>query len=173
VVLRLLSGDSLEARITVAPELFAGQGGSLLDHLRSIVEITRGDTTRLTPEDWAALPGLDRAPALPGARDSLLGTRAARVGKRDLQTRGRRLVEQSRQTRPLGNVQMTQSIRRQVETWTAPEAPILGLVRGVATIESERTLSAPVAGVPETGPRRWHYEIELLDLGRSPPQRRP
>jgi hypothetical protein len=43
----------------------------------------------------------------------------------------------------------------------------LGLVRGTATLKSERKLSAPVPGVPEQGVRTWHYELELLDWGSA------
>jgi hypothetical protein len=169
VFLRFMSGDSLDARIEVAPAMFAGGGGSLLTHIRSVVEISGRDTTRMSRDDLEAMPGLDPAPPLPGARDSLLGTRDLVVGGKTLAARGRRLHEENRQVRPLGDVQMTQSIVRDVETWTADGAPVLGVVRATARIRSDRTLSAPVAGVPAAGPRTWSYSLELLEV--RPPRR--
>jgi hypothetical protein len=165
VFLRLTSGDSLDARLEVGPALFQGQGGALADHVRSVVEIAGRDTTRLARRDWAETPGLARAPALPNARESALGSRSFEIGARTLAARGRRLHEESRQVRPLGNVQMTQSEVRDVEVWTSSEAPILGLVRATAVIRSERQLSAPVAGVPQRGPREVRYELELIGFG--------
>lgn len=167
VTLRLTSGDSMDARVDVAPALFAGHGGSLLDHVRSIVEISGRDTTRLGPEDWASLPGFDRTPPLPGGRDSVLAPRTVTVGGRKLECNGRVLHEESRQVKSLGAATMTQSARRDVETWTHPDAPILGVVRAHAVIRSERTLSKPIPGVPESGPRTWTYRLELLDLPAS------
>jgi len=164
VVLRLTSGDSIDARVEVAPALFAGHGGSLLDHVRSIVEITGRDTTRLGPEDWASLPGFDRAPPLPGTRDSVLAPRTLKIGGRALECRGRTLHEESHQVKPLGGATMTQSAVRDVETWTHPDAPILGVVRAEAVIRSERTLSKPIPGVPESGPRQWTYRLELIQI---------
>jgi hypothetical protein len=164
VWLRLVSGDSLEARVELDPALFGGDGGSLLRSVRSVFEVEHGDTTRIASEDWKQFPGLEPAPPLPGARDSLLGTREIEVGGRMLTSRGRRLHERLERTRPLGDVQMTQLIERDVETWTAPEAPILGIVRAQATIRSDRRLSAPVPGVPVAGARVQEYEIELLQL---------
>jgi hypothetical protein len=169
VFLRLTSGDSLDARLELAPALFAGHGGSLLEHIRSVVEIAGGDTTRLSSHDWAALPGLDPAPPLPGARDSLLGGRDLQVGTRTLQCRGRRVHEESRSVRPLGDVQMTQAVWRDVETWTTDAAPVLGVVRATARIRTERSLSARVAGIPESGPKSWAYALELLEV--RPPRR--
>jgi hypothetical protein len=165
--LRLTSGDSLEARIELDPALFGGHGGTLLDHVRSVFEVEHGDTTRVARKDWEQFPGLEPAPALPGARDSLLGTREVDIGGRMLACRGHQLHESLERTRPLGDVQMTQKIERDVETWTAPEAPILGLVRARATIHSDRRLSAPVPGVPVAGARVQNYEIELLQLSPS------
>jgi hypothetical protein len=169
VVLRLTSGDSLDARIEVAPDLFQGRGGALVDHIRSVVEIAGGDTTRLARRDWAEAPGLAKAPSLPQATETVLGRRDFTVGGRQLGAQGRRIHEESRQVRPLGDVQMTQAERRDIEVWTSADAPILGIVRATATIRSERRLSAPVAGVPERGPREVRYELELRDAapGRS------
>jgi len=164
VTLRFTSGDSLDARVEVAPALFAGHGGSLLDHVRSIVEVAGRDTTRLRPEDWASLPGFDRAPPLPGSRDSVLAPQTLTVAGRALECRGRSLHEASRQVKPLGAATMTQSAVRDVESWTHPDAPILGVVRARAVIRSERSLSKPIAGVPESGPRTWEYRLELVKM---------
>jgi len=166
VILRLTSGDSLDARLEVAPALFAGRGVSLVEQIRSVVEISGRDTTRL---DRSSLPGLDPAPPLPTTLDSLLGTRAIRAGARTLQAHGRRKREESRSVKPLGDAQMTQSITCDIETWTSDEAPLLGLVQASARIRSERQLSKKVAGVPESGPRTWVYRIELIEV---PPARR-
>jgi hypothetical protein len=172
IVLRLASGDSLEARVVLGGAAFSGRGGSILEHVRSVVEIAGGDTMRLGREDWAELPGFEPAPELPGATAESLGSKALEVGGRPLACTGRRRRESSRETKPLGDVQMTQSIEREVESWSAPEAPILGLVRATAEVRSERTLSAPVPGVPPPGRRLWHYEIELLDVWRGGLRRR-
>jgi hypothetical protein len=43
VFLRLASGDSLDARVELDPRMFTGQGGSLLDYVRSVTEITATD----------------------------------------------------------------------------------------------------------------------------------
>jgi hypothetical protein len=161
VFLHLSSGDSLNAWLEVAPALFAGHGGSLIQHVRSVLEVAGRDTTRL---DRESLPGLDPAPPLPGARDSLLAPRDIQVGKHKLTARGRILHEESRSVRPLGDTQITQSIRRDVETWTADAAPILGIVRAAAVIRSERSLAKRVAGIPETGPKTWRYRLELIDI---------
>ncbi len=165
VYLQLTAGDSLDARLEVAPALFRGQGGSLLDHLRSVVEIAGRDTTHYGPDDWGAIPGLERTPPLPGGRDSVLADRELRVGARAFQCRGRRIHESSRQVKALGPAQMTQSAVRDVETWTHLEAPILGIVRATATVRSERSLSQPVPGVPQSSPRTWEYSLELLGMG--------
>jgi|CXWL01.1.fsa_nt_gi hypothetical protein len=170
VTLRFTSGDSLDARVEVAPALFAGRGGSLLDHVRSIVEVAGRDTTRWRAEDWASLPGFDRAPPLPGSRDSVLAPQTLTVAGRRLECRGRSLHEASRQVKPLGAATMTQSAVRDVESWTHPDAPILGVVRAQAVIRSERSLSKPIAGVPESGPRIWNYRLELVKMpGRNKP----
>jgi hypothetical protein len=167
VWLGLVSGDSLQARVELSPELFAGRGGSLLDHVRSVFEVANGDTTRIAREDWKSFPGLDPAPFIPGAQDSALGSKEIRVGSTALKCRGRRIRERTETTRPLGNVKMTQRFEREVVTWTAAEAPLLGLVRARAEITTERTLSAPTPGVPQFGGRVQIYEFELLEVGRS------
>src|SRR5262249_39283284 len=143
-------------------------GGSLLDHVRSIVEITARDTTRLAPDDWTSLPGLDRAPPLPGGRDSLLAGRDVAAGGRVFPCHARRLPAATPQTTPRGGAEMTQQAVRDVETWTAPDAPILGIVRASATIRSERALSRPVPGVPSSGPRTWRYSLVLVSAGPQP-----
>jgi hypothetical protein len=165
VYLHLTAGDSLDARLEVGPAFFRGLGGSLLDHLRSVVEIAGRDTTRYGPDDWGAFPGLERTPPLPGGRDSVLAGREIRVGTQTFACHGRRIHESSRQVKSLGPAQMTQSAVRDVETWMNPEAPILGIVRATATVRSERTLSQPVPGVPQSSPRTWEYSLELLSTG--------
>jgi hypothetical protein len=164
VFLRLTSGDSLDARLEVAPALFQGTGSALVDQVRSIIQIAHGDTTRMERKEWAETPGLARAPSLPAATDSSLGGRAIVLQGRTLASHGRHIHEANRQVRSLGNVQMTQAEERDIEVWTSPEAPLLGLVRATATIRSERKLSAPVPGVPERGPRLVHYELDLLEI---------
>jgi len=166
VILRLTSGDSLEARVAVGKEFFAGSGVSLVAAVRSVVEVSHGDTTRVARSDWANFPGFDPAPALPGRRDSLLGGREVDVGGTVLRARGRRLHEESRQVRELGDVSMTQVLGREIDTWSAAAAPILGLVRAQAKIWSQKDFDRPVPGVPLAGMRTWRYEIELLELNR-------
>jgi hypothetical protein len=175
VFLRLTSGDSLAAHVAVGKDFFAGRGGALLDAVRSIVEVSHGDTTRVARSDWTTLPGFDPAPALPGARDSLLGERDLDVGGTLLRAHGRRLREQSRQVRELGDVTMTQVLGREIDTWSAATAPLLGLVRAEARIWSEKAFSQPIPGVPMAGMRTWHYTIELLrcDAAPAPPPRKP
>ena len=172
VILRLTSGDSLVARVEVGKEFFAGQGAARLESVRNILEVSHGDTTRVARSEWTNIPGMDAAPALPGARDSLLGERDFDVGGTVLRSRGRSLHEESRSVRELGDVSMTQVLGREVETWSAPQAPLLGLVRARAKIWSQKDFSQPVPGVPLAGMRTWHYEIELLEMGR-PPQATP
>jgi hypothetical protein len=168
VGLRFWSGDSLDAAVEVAPALFEGGGGTLLEQIRGIVEVEHGKTRRLESKDWADAPGLARTPRLASATDSSLGSRDLVVAGRTLHCQGRLRLESSRVVRSLGGVEMTQSESRQVEIWTCPEAPILGLVRAVADVRSERKLAVPVPGVPERGPRHTHYEMELVELGGKP-----
>ncbi len=79
-----------------------------------------------------------------------------------MQATGQRRQESESKTRSLSGVEMVQTAARVVETWTAPEAPLLGLVRGVAEIESDRRLARPVPGVPESGRRRTVYRLEWI-----------
>lgn len=162
VFLRLWSGDSLSAVIETDPKLFQGRGGSLLDHIRSVEEITHGETRRLARDDWSNWPGLERATPLPAASDSSLGPQVMKIGPKSVSATGRRRREFEQKTRMLSGVEMTQTAARLVETWTAPEAPLLGLVRGTAEIDSDRRLARPVAGVPESGARRTVYRLEWI-----------
>ena len=162
VSLRLWSGDSLSAAIETDPKFFEGQGGSLLDHIRSVEEDVHGKARRLAREDWEGWPGLERAFPLGAAADSSLGKQVIEVGKRSLSATGRRRREFERKTGMLSGVEMTQTATRTIETWTAAEAPFLGLVRGRAEIESERQLARPVPGVPASGPRRTVYRLEWI-----------
>jgi len=169
VNLRLWSGDSLSASIETDPKLFQGRGGSLLDHIRSVEEIVHGKTRRLAREDWEGWPGLERAIPLAAAGDSSLGSKVFEVGTRSLNATGRHRREFEQKTRMLSGVEMTQTATRMVETWTAPDAPLLGLVRGIAEIESDRRLARPVPGVPESGKRRTVYRLEWI--GEAEPRR--
>ena len=168
MVLRLWSGDSLDAAIEVAPALFEGGTTPLLDQIRGVVEVEHGKARRLESKEWTEAPGLARTPPLASASDSSLGSRDLVVAGRTLHCQGRLRRESSQVVRSLGGVDMTQSESRQVESWTCPEAPILGLVRAIADVRSERKLAAPVPGVPERGPRQMHYEMVLLELGGRP-----
>src|SRR5262249_34092189 len=115
--LHITSGDSVDARIEVAPALFSGKSGAILDQVRSVVEIAGRDTTRLGTEDWATA-WFDRAPPLPGARDSVLATRDLRVAGHTFHCRGHLRHETNRQMKSLGDAELTQRIERDVETWT-------------------------------------------------------
>lgn len=163
VVLRLWSGDSLEAQVEIAPALFE-EGGSLLDHVRSVVEVRGGETKRLERQDWASFPGLDRVSPLESSRDSSLGWRDWDLAGRKVRTTGRRIQERSRTVRPLGEVTMTQIAERDLEIWTAASAPLFGIVRSEAVVRSQRQLSAPLPGVPESAPRVARYELRLLEI---------
>jgi hypothetical protein len=59
---------------------------------------------------------------------------------------------------------VTNSEDRRLDVWTAPEAPILGVIHAVATIRSERIFSEPIPGVPMRGPRLMQYSLELLEI---------
>ena len=165
-MLHLWSGDSLEARVEVDAAMFAGQGGTLLDHVRSVVQIEKGKTKRLAPEDWQKLPALAPAPKLPVVADSSLG--AQRHGPTGLECHGRLLEEARTATRKMGDADVTQTEHRWLRIWSATEAPVLGVVRAQAVVRSERTFSQPIPGVPQRGPRESRYELELLRLEPDP-----
>lgn len=163
IVLRLWSGDSLEARIEVSPRLFEAQGGSLAENILRVVQVEHGDRREITPEEWQKLPALSPAPELPVVADSSLGkVRHARTG---LECDGRRLEEARESRRQMGEAEMVLSESRELQILTAPQAPILGVVRATALVRSERRFSQPIPGVPQHGPRESRYELELLALG--------
>jgi len=162
VRLRLWSGDSLSAVVEADPALFEGRGGALLDHIRSIEEVVRGQKRQLTRSEWETWPGIERNSPLAAGRDSSLGKRDFEVGTKKVRATGIHRRESEHKTGSLSGVEMTQTANRVVQTWTAPEAPLLGLVRGVAEIESERRLARPVPGVPESGRRRSVYRLEWI-----------
>ena len=162
VTLHLWSGDSLDARIEVDSAMFLGQGGTLIDHVRSVVTVEKGETKRLEAEDWQKLPALAPAPKLPVVADSSLGT--MKHAPTHLECQGRLLEEARTTTRKMGDADVTQSEHRVLRIWTAPEAPILGVVHAAAVVRSERSFSQPIPGVPQRGPRESRYELELLAL---------
>jgi hypothetical protein len=166
VLLPLWSGDSLEARVALAAEMFSG-GGSLLEHVRSVVQIEKGRSQRLGPEDWQELPALSPAPQLPVVADSSLGVQ--RHPGTGLECHGRFLEEARSSTRQMGEVEVTQAEERRLQIWTAPEAPILGVVSARAVVRSERRFSQPIPGVPQRGPRVSHYALELLEYTQNGP----
>ncbi|MFQ5600759.1 MAG: hypothetical protein ACE5G2_09425 [Candidatus Krumholzibacteriia bacterium] len=168
VVLHLWSGDSLEARVEVAPAMFAGRGGSLLEHVRSVVQVEHGKTARLEPEDWQQLPALSPAPQLPVVADSSLGSATLEIRTDRLECLGRLLEEARSFVRTMGDVEVTAAEHRRLEIWTAAEAPLLGVVRARATVRSERNFSSPIPGVPQRGPRESFYELELLEISADP-----
>jgi hypothetical protein len=81
-----------------------------------------------------------------------------------LHCQGRLLEESKSTTRMMGDVEVNQSEHRQLRIWTAPEAPILGVVRAHAVVRSERKFSRAIPGVPPRGPRESRYELELLEF---------
>ncbi len=173
VVLRLQSGDSLQARVEVGKEFFAGRGAARLEAIQRVLEVSHGDTTQVARSEWTNLPGLDAAPALPGARDSLLGERDIDVGGTVMRCHGLAVHEVNRSVRELGDVSMTQVLGRDLETWSSEQAPLLGLVRAQAKIWSRKDFSRPVPGVPVAGTRTWEYQIELLGAEPRPKSTAP
>lgn len=165
VVLRLWSGDSLDARVEVRAAMFAGAGGSLLEHVLAVEQTENGETRRLTAQDWRDLPALSPAPELPVVRDSSLAPLQHEAT--GLRCPGRLLEEARRSETQMGDVQVIQLERRVLQVWSAPQAPILGVVRARARVRSERQLSKPIPGVPERGPRESRYSLELLEFHRD------
>jgi hypothetical protein len=170
VVFHLWSGDSLDARVEVRREMFAGSGGSLLEHVIAVEQTENGETRRLTHEAWRDLPALSPAPELPVVRDSTLAE--ITHGPTGLVCSGRFLEEARSSQRQMGSSQVTQSESRVLHLWTAPQAPILGVVRATAQVRSERRFSVPIPGVPERGPRESRYRLELLEFHRQSDARR-
>ncbi len=145
--------------------MFDGSGGSLVEHVLAVEHTENGATRRLTAEDWRNLPALSPAPELPVVRDSSLA--ALKHEATGLRCPGR-LLEESRTTqRQMDGSDVVQSESRVLRVWTAPEAPILGVVRAVADVRSERRFSKPIPGVPARGPRQSRYSLELLEFHRD------
>ena len=65
---------------------------------------------------------------------------------------------------PGSGVKITNTEDRRMDIWTAPQAPILGVVLANATVRSERIFASPIPGVPERGPRVMHYRLKLLEI---------
>lgn len=166
VQLRLWSGDSLEARIEVSRALFAGAGGSLLEHVRRVVQVERGSAHEVQSDEWQDLPALAPAPELPVVADSTWATVTHAVT--GLPCTARRLEEARESTHRMGEADVRQSERRVLEVLTSAQAPVLGVVRARATVTSERTFSQPIPGVPQRGPRQSLYVLELLALEGKP-----
>lgn len=166
VVLRLWSGDSLEARIEVSPRLFDGSGGALAENIRRVVQVEHGEKREITAEEWQKLPALTPAPELPVVADSSLGT--VHHAPSGLECEGRNLEEAREKRLQMGEAEVVLSESRKLRLLTAPQAPILGVVRALALVRSERRFSQPIPGVPQHGPRESHYELELLSLDEDP-----
>lgn len=165
VVLHLWSGDSLDARVEVRASMFTGRGGSLLEHVLAVEQTENGETRRLTPQDWRDLPALSPAPELPVVRDSSLAPLQHEAT--GLRCPGRLLEEARRSETQMGAAQVIQLESRILRVWSAPQAPILGVVRAQARVRSERRFSQPIPGVPERGPRESRYRLELLEFHRD------
>ena len=161
VMLRLWSGDSLETRVEVSRALFSG-GGALLEHVRRVVQLEQGQKREMDAEEWQELPALSPAPELPVVADSSWGPVQHRGT--GLSCRGRFRIEARESKQRLGETEVLQAERRTLEVLTAPQAPILGVVRAAAEVTSERRFSQPIPGVPQRGPRRSRYLLELLAL---------
>jgi len=168
VMLRLWSGDSLETRVEVSRALFSGGGGALLEHVRRVVQIEHGEKREMDAEEWQELPALSPAPELPVVADSTWGP--VQHQGTGLSCRGHYRVEARESKQRLGETEVVQAERRTLEVLTAPQAPILGVVRATAAVSSERRFSQPIPGVPQRGPRLSHYRLELLAL-ESPGRR--
>jgi hypothetical protein len=171
VRLRLWSGDSLSTVIVADPALFTRRRGALLDYIRTVEETVRGERRVLSRADWESMPGLERIVPLAAGRDSSLGTRSFDIEGRSIGAQGKQRRESETKTRKISGIEMTQTASRVVETWTAPEAPLFGLVRGEAIIESDRRLARPIAGIPESG--RRHQVVRLEWIGASERARLP
>ena len=165
VVLRLSSGDSMQVRIEVGREMFTQPGSALTDHIQRVERLRDGEVQVLTPEDWRKHPALAPAAALPVLADSSLGPRSFELlDGAVLQTQGRFRQEARTQEKMLSGVKITNSEDRLMDIWSAPQAPILGVVLADAVVRSERIFASPIPGVPERGPRVMHYKLELLKI---------
>ena len=137
VVLRLSSGDSMQVRIEVGREMFTQPGSALTDHIQRVEQLRDGEVQVLTPEDWRKHPALAPAAALPVLADSSLGRRSFELlDGAVLQTQGRFRQEARTQEKMLSGVKITNSEDRLMDIWSAPQAPILGVVLADAVVRS-------------------------------------
>jgi len=165
VILRLSAGDTVLVRIEVGREMFTQSGGTLSDHILRVEQVRNGEVQVLTPADWRKHPALAPAAELPVLADSSLGSRQFEVwGGAVLQAQGRYRQEARSQEKSLSGVKITNTEDRRMDIWTAPQAPILGVVLANATVRSERVFASPIPGVPERGPRVMHYRLKLLEI---------
>jgi hypothetical protein len=165
VVLRLSSGDSMQVRIEVGREMFTQPGSALTDHIQRVEQLRNGEVQVLTPEDWRKHPALAPAALLPVLADSSLGPRSFELLDGSVvQAQGRFRQEARTQEKVLSGVKITNSEDRRMDIWSAPEAPILGVVLADTVVRSERIFASPIPGVPERGPRVMHYKLELLKI---------
>lgn len=171
IILQLSAGDSLQVRLEIARTMFLEHGAELSENILSVERTQNGQVERLTPEDWQKHPALAPAAPLPVLADSSLGERQLVLANgKSLTIVGRHRRESRSMQRTLSGVLVTTSEDRQLEIWTAPEAPILGVVAAEATVRSERVFSEPIPGVPSRGPRTMHYSLKLLEILQPAPR---
>jgi len=165
VVLLLSSGDSLQVRLSIARAMFLEAGAELSENILRVERTQNGVVESLTPEDWQKHPALAPAAALPVLEDASLGDSTITLEDgQQMTVQGRHRRESRSIERTLGGVLVTNSEDRQLDIWTAGEAPILGVVRAEATVRSERVFAEPIPGVPARGPRVMHYSLKLLEI---------
>jgi hypothetical protein len=168
VVLLLSSGDSIQVRIEVGRDMFMKPGSALTDHILRVEQFRNGEVQILTPEDWRKHPALAPAAELPVLADSSLGPRSFELlDGAVLLTQGRFRQEARTQEKVLSSVKITNTEDRRMDIWSAPQAPILGVVLANAVVRSERIFDSPIPGVPERGPRVMRYKLELLKILQS------
>ena len=165
IVLQLNSGDSLQVRLEIARAMFQELGADLSESILSVERMQNGVVQRLTPEDWQKHPALAPAAPLPVLADSSLGERQfTLLNGEELTVKGRHRREAHSIERTLSGILVTNSEDRQLDIWTAPQAPILGVVLAEASVRSERIFSEPIPGVPARGPRTMHYSLKLVEI---------
>ena len=120
---------------------------------------------RIDPTSPMHNEALAPAAELPVVADSILGSRSFEIpGGPMLLAQGRYRREARSQVTSLSGVRITNTEDRRMDIWTAPQAPILGVVLATATVRSERIFASPIPGVPERGPRVMRYELKLLEI---------
>jgi len=169
ILLRLQSGDSLQIRIAVRPQLFRDAGADLTDNIVSVERRQKGEVQLLTPEDWRRHPALAPAAPLPVLADSSLGEKDIVLASGDtLRAQGRFRHEARSEERKWSGVDVTSTEDRTLTLWSDDRAPILGVVWAEARVRSERIFSEPIPGVPERGPRVMRYSLKLLEILQLP-----